>query len=50
MQYGLRSRFQLFTTTDGHGFRYCVPMDGHRPGLDLKFYDKICPDQNGASL
>ncbi|KAF8256966.1 hypothetical protein EI94DRAFT_1819544 [Lactarius quietus] len=26
--------------------RYCVPMDGHRPGLDLKFYDKICPDPN----
>ncbi|KAF8259474.1 hypothetical protein EI94DRAFT_1751443 [Lactarius quietus] len=21
-------------------------MDGHRPGLDLKFYDKICPDPN----
>ena len=25
-------------------------MDGHRPGLDLKFYKNICPDQNGASL
>ena len=25
-------------------------MDGHRPGLDLKFYEKICPDQNGVSL
>jgi hypothetical protein len=25
-------------------------MDGHRPGLDLKFYKDICPDQNGASL
>jgi hypothetical protein len=35
---------------DGHGFRYCVPMDGHRPGLDLKFYKDICPDQNGVSL
>ena len=23
-------------------------MDGHRPGLDLKFYKDICPDQNGA--
>ncbi|KAF8259439.1 hypothetical protein EI94DRAFT_1707102 [Lactarius quietus] len=21
-------------------------MDNHRPGLDLKFYDKICPDLN----
>ena len=25
-------------------------MDGHRPGLDLKFYKDICSDQNGASL
>ncbi|KAF8267521.1 hypothetical protein EI94DRAFT_1730201 [Lactarius quietus] len=25
---------------------YCVPMDNHRPELDLKFYDKICPDPN----
>ncbi|KAF8265856.1 hypothetical protein EI94DRAFT_1803803 [Lactarius quietus] len=21
-------------------------MDGHRPGLDLKYYDKVCPDPN----
>ncbi|KAF8266000.1 hypothetical protein EI94DRAFT_1803644 [Lactarius quietus] len=34
------------TTTDHHVLRYCVPMDGHRPGLDLKFYDKICTDPN----
>ncbi|KAF8260962.1 hypothetical protein EI94DRAFT_1811020 [Lactarius quietus] len=34
------------TTTDRHVLRYCVPMDGHRPGLDLKYYDKICPDPN----
>ena len=34
--------------TDYHGFRYCVPMDGHRPWLDLRFYKSICPDQNGA--
>ncbi|KAF8259174.1 hypothetical protein EI94DRAFT_1752319, partial [Lactarius quietus] len=34
------------TTTDSHVLRYCVPMDGHRPGLDLKYYDKICPDPN----
>ncbi|KAF8268752.1 hypothetical protein EI94DRAFT_1726934 [Lactarius quietus] len=33
-----------------HAIWYCVPMDNHRPALDLKFYDKICPDQNGASL
>jgi hypothetical protein len=25
-------------------------MDGHRPDLDLKFYNNICPDQNGVSL
>ena len=25
-------------------------MDGHRPGLDLKFYKDICSDQNGASF
>ena len=40
----------LITTTDGLGVRYCVPMDGHRPGLDLKFHKDICPDQNGVSL
>ena len=38
----------LITTTDDLGVRYCIPMDGHRPGLDLKFYKDICPDQNGA--
>ncbi|KAF8271919.1 hypothetical protein EI94DRAFT_1719197 [Lactarius quietus] len=27
-----------------HAIWYCVPMDNHRPELDLKFYDKICPD------
>ncbi|KAF8263121.1 hypothetical protein EI94DRAFT_1741697 [Lactarius quietus] len=26
--------------------KYCVPMDSHRPGLDLKYYDKICADPN----
>ena len=40
----------LITTTDGLGVRYCIPMDGHRPGLDLKFYKDICSDLNGASL
>ncbi|KAF8266550.1 hypothetical protein EI94DRAFT_180650 [Lactarius quietus] len=29
-----------------HAIWYCVPMDNHRPALDLKFYDKICPDPN----
>ena len=43
--------FQVFTfaTTKGHISRYCVPMDSHRPQLDLKFYKDICPDRNGAS-
>ena len=40
----------LITTTDSLGVRYCIPMDGHRPGLDMKFHKDICPDQNGASL
>ncbi|KAF8257652.1 hypothetical protein EI94DRAFT_1757371 [Lactarius quietus] len=31
-----------------HAIWYCVPMDNHRPGLDLKFYKDICPDNNGA--
>jgi hypothetical protein len=38
------------TTADRSVLRYCVPMDSHRPGLDLKYYDKICPDPNGAPL
>ncbi|KAF8266088.1 hypothetical protein EI94DRAFT_1734003 [Lactarius quietus] len=29
-----------------HAIWYCVPMDGHRPGLDLKYHDKICADPN----
>ena len=36
-------------TTDDRALRYCIPMDNQRPGLDLKFYDNICPDPNGAS-
>ena len=39
----------MVITDHYHGFRYCVPMDGHRPWLDLRFYKDICPDQNGAS-
>jgi len=27
-----------------HAIWYCVPLDGHRPALHLKFYDNICPD------
>ena len=37
-------------TTDDNVLRYCVPMDDHRPGLNIKFYENICPDQNGALL
>jgi hypothetical protein len=40
----------LITTANGLGVRYCIPMDGHRPGLDLKFHKDICEDPNGASL
>ncbi|KAN0136631.1 hypothetical protein V8E53_005678 [Lactarius tabidus] len=29
-----------------HAIWYCVPMDDHRPGLNLRFYENICPDQN----
>jgi hypothetical protein len=36
-------------TTDDPGFRYCVPMDDHRPGLNLRFFRNVCPDQNGSS-
>ena len=45
-------RITVFTIlpTDDHVLRYCVPMDNQRPGLDLKFYDGICSDPNGAPL
>ncbi|KAH9020944.1 hypothetical protein EDB85DRAFT_2152713 [Lactarius pseudohatsudake] len=29
-----------------HAIWYCVPMDNHRPELDLRFLNNICPDQN----
>ncbi|KAN0132936.1 hypothetical protein V8E53_009301 [Lactarius tabidus] len=29
-----------------HAIWYCVPMDDHRPGLNLKFFGNVCPDQN----
>ncbi|KAN0129103.1 hypothetical protein V8E53_013099 [Lactarius tabidus] len=29
-----------------HAIWYCVPMDGHRPWLDLRFYENICLDQS----
>ena len=40
----------VITTANGLDVRYCIPMDGHRPGLDLKFHKDICSNQNGASL
>jgi hypothetical protein len=42
------SVFTITMTTDGYGLRYCVPMDDHRPGLNIRFFENICPDQNGA--
>jgi hypothetical protein len=31
-------------------FRYCIPMsDNTRPSLDLRHFDKICPDKKGTS-
>jgi hypothetical protein len=45
--------FVLFGTYGSNSqdlpFRYCVPMDNVRPSLDLKYFDDICPDKNGAS-
>ncbi|KAH9007676.1 era-like GTP-binding protein [Lactarius hengduanensis] len=29
-----------------HAIWYCIPMDNQRPGLDLRFFNDICPDQN----
>jgi len=29
-----------------HAIWYCIPMDNDRPSLDLKHFDKICPDKN----
>jgi len=29
-----------------HAIWYCIPMDNVRPGLDLKYFDDICPDKN----
>jgi hypothetical protein len=29
--------------------RYCIPMDNSRPMLDIKYFDDICRDNNGAS-
>ena len=42
------SVFTITMTTDGHGLRYCIPMDDHRPGFNIRFYENICPDPNGA--
>ena len=29
--------------------KYCISMDNVRPELDLKYFDRICPDKNGVS-
>ena len=44
-----RFKFTI-TITDGHGIRYCIPMDNVRPELDLKHFKDICPDPNGVSV
>ena len=49
MQYGLPSQVFTIATADDNIKRYCVPMDNHRPELDLKFFNDICPDKNGTS-
>jgi hypothetical protein len=49
-QYGADFRVFKIATTHGHILRYCIPMDNQRPGLDLKHFKDICPDQNGASV
>ena len=41
---------KLRQSSDGHILRYCVPMNNQRPELDLKFYNDLCPDRNGAPL
>ena len=50
MRYGLDFQVFMITTPDDNIVRYCVPMDNSQPGLNLKFYKDICPDQNGVSL
>ncbi|KAH8983563.1 hypothetical protein EDB86DRAFT_3050225 [Lactarius hatsudake] len=29
-----------------HAIWFCIPMDNQRPGLDLRFFNDICPDKN----
>ncbi|KAJ7708275.1 hypothetical protein B0H17DRAFT_917384, partial [Mycena rosella] len=29
-----------------HAIWYCIPMDNHRPGLDIAPFYNICPDKN----
>ena len=50
MQYGLHVHVLAIAITDHHIQRYCVPMDGHRLELDLKFYKdiRVCSDPNGT--
>jgi len=31
-------------------FRYCIPMDNHRPSLDLQYFEAFCADMNGVSM
>jgi hypothetical protein len=49
MRYGMYFSLPTIINSQDLLFRYCVPMDNARPSLDLKYFDDICPDKNGAS-
>ena len=48
MQYGLHAHLLTIAIADHHVQRYCVPMDGSRREMDLKFFKDICSDPNGT--
>jgi hypothetical protein len=47
--YGLLLSESVIAHSQGFLFRYCIPMDNDRPELDLKYFDRVCPDKNGTS-
>jgi hypothetical protein len=49
MQYGLFFSVSTLANSQDLLVRYCIPMDNVRPELDLKYFDDICPDENGTS-
>jgi hypothetical protein len=36
-------------SSQGLLLRYCIPMDNDRPALDLRDFNRVCPDKNGMS-